>query len=146
MKKSLILIMAFVIGMIMLPTESKAGPEPPGYSLINLVPSQASHELLAQAGVEATDQVLQNQLDSAEESEFHQATIEETSPPGKGINWSYLIPAIIGILEIIFRLIPTSTSFTPLSLLYNLISVLIPDRGSHGTEFEIKPNRPIPKT
>ena len=141
MKKHLFLILAFVIGMIAMPQNNLyAGKEPP--PTIYVTPNQASLELLAQVGtdsqvIQESDQAINSK--AQEEKEFHSATVlssEDASPPG--INWAYLIPAVFGILEIIFRLVPTSMSITPLSLLYQILGVLIPDRSYGDKNFSIK--------
>ena len=143
MKNRLILIMAiFAIGMIALPQHNLyAGKEPP--PTIYVTPNQASLELLAQAGsdsqvIQESDQAINSK--AQEEKEFHTATVlssEDASPPG--INWGYVIPALIGLLEIIFRLVPTSVSITPLSLLYQILGVFIPDKADRpDTTFTVK--------
>jgi hypothetical protein len=139
MKKSLFLILAFVIGMIMTPQHDlHAGNEPPG--VIYSTPSQASSELLAQVGTDSQVEKELNKAITEEEEAFHQAQVkaEDASPPSKGINWAYLIPAVIGILEIIFRLVPTSISITPLSLLYQILGRFIPDRSYDDKSFTVQ--------
>ena len=54
-----------------------------------------------------------------------------------GVSWFTVLASLAGIIEISMRLIPTSQSWAPLSIIYKLINAIIPDRKAGGSVFTI---------
>ena len=63
--------------------------------------------------------------------------------PGKEAaktDWFYWVIALIALLmyEVVFRLIPTTKSYSVITLVYNVINLLLKDRATGGGVFKIK--------
>lgn len=129
--KHLICMLILAIGMIAIQPKLQA-KAPPGSTLLLI---QANPNEGATISTQSTDQTT------------NQTGVTCESPRTiYGVNISIIIPAILGVMEIVFRLVPTSTSYTPLTLAYNIISAFVPNRGPNGTEHLINPAQKPPGT
>lgn len=150
MKKQLFLLLVFVIGMITMPRFADAGPP---------VTTKQSAEFAINPLLNVTPIVYLNVLTATEDESFIdpaltadtiiQVPLEESttgkspivnSPisPQTGIGWEMILTGALVLLELLFRIIPTSQNISILGILYSLLNYVVPNRTNDNRVFNIR--------